>query len=85
MKPCSDLCHPDEPCWITECGTCDHVLEAIEHFEHRAGVVEYDGELKRPIAESLALQEVVRIYGQDAGREVQRWREGNATKLTGGI
>lgn len=53
------------------------MTDAIEHFRERAAIMEYDGELKRPIAESLALQEVVRIYGKDAGRHVQRWREPN--------
>lgn len=54
------------------------MTDAIEHWRERAAIMEYDGELQRANAESLALKEVVRIYGQDAGREVQRWREGNA-------
>lgn len=48
---------------------------AIDHFRERAAIVEYDGELPRPNAESLALREVARIYGKDAAKAVQRWRD----------
>lgn len=47
---------------------------AIEHFEERAAIIQYDSGLPRANAESLALREVVARYGQDAGKEVQRWR-----------
>jgi hypothetical protein len=74
MKPCSTLCHPAEPCFITECGTCDHNLEAIEDWEERSAIMEYDAELPRPNAESLALRDLVARRGQDAGRAVQEHR-----------
>lgn len=47
---------------------------AIEDFRERASIMEYDGELPRANAESLALQDVVRRHGKEAGREVQEWR-----------
>lgn len=34
-----------------------------EHFEERAGILEYDANLERPLAEALALLEVIRLYG----------------------
>lgn len=39
--------------------------EAIEHFEERAAVIEYDGKEKRIHAESLALREIAPKYGSN--------------------
>ena len=44
--------------------------EAIEHFEERAAVIEYDGKEKRIHAESLALREVSPKYGIEAAKAV---------------
>ena len=44
--------------------------EAIEHFEERAAVIEYDGNEKRIHAESLALREVAPKYGSEAAKVV---------------
>ena len=48
---------------------------AIEVFEERAAIHEYDGGLSRIKAESMALQDVVKRYGQAVGKTVQRYRE----------
>lgn len=48
---------------------------AIEVFEERAAIHEMDGGLFRANAESMALQEVLRRYGQAVGQTVQRYRE----------
>lgn len=42
---------------------------AIEWFEERAAVIEYEAGKARIHAESLALQEVVAHLGKEAGRE----------------
>lgn len=44
--------------------------EAIEHFEERAAVIEYDGKEKRIHAESLALREIAPKYGSEAAKAV---------------
>ena len=44
--------------------------EAIEHFEERAALIEYDGKEKRIHAESLALREVAPKYGSEAAKAV---------------
>ena len=44
--------------------------EAIEHFEERAAVIEYDGKEKRTHAESLALREIAPKYGSEAAKAV---------------
>ena len=44
--------------------------EAIEHFEERAAVIEYDGKEKRIHAESLALREIAPKFGPDAAKAV---------------
>ena len=44
--------------------------EAIEHFEERAAVIEYDGKEKRIHAESLALREIAPKYGSEAAKSV---------------
>lgn len=44
--------------------------EAIEHFEERAAVIEYDGKEKRIHAESLALREIAPMFGSDAANAV---------------
>lgn len=44
--------------------------EAIEHFEERAAVIEYDGKEKRIHAESLALREIAPKYGSEAANVV---------------
>ena len=44
--------------------------EAIEHFEERAAVIEYDGKEKRIHAESLALREIAPKYGREAANAV---------------
>ena len=42
--------------------------EAIEHFEERAALIEYDGKEKRIHAESLALREIAPKYGSEAAK-----------------
>lgn len=44
--------------------------EAIEHFEERAAVIEFDGKVGRIKAESLALREIAQKYGTDAAKAV---------------
>lgn len=44
--------------------------EAIEHFEERAALIEYDGKEKRIHAESLALREIAPKYGSEAAKVV---------------
>ena len=44
--------------------------EAIEHFEERAAVIEYDGKEKRIHAESLALREIAPKYWSEAAKAV---------------
>ena len=44
--------------------------EAIEHFEERAAVIEYDGKEKRIHAESLALREIAPKYWIEAAKAV---------------
>ena len=44
--------------------------EAIEHFEERAALIEYDGKEKRIHAESLALREIAPKYGSEAAKAV---------------
>ena len=44
--------------------------EAIEHFEERAAVIEYEGKEKRIHAESLALREIAPMFGSDAAKAV---------------
>ena len=44
--------------------------EAVEHFEGRAAVIEYDGKEKRIHAESLALREIAPKYGSEAAKAV---------------
>lgn len=44
--------------------------EAIEHFEERAAVIEFDGNVERIKAESLALREIAPKYGTDAAKAV---------------
>ena len=44
--------------------------DAIEHFEERAAVIEYDGKEKRIHAESLALREIAPKYGSEAAKVV---------------
>lgn len=34
-----------------------------EHFEERAGILEFDAGLDRHLAEAFALLEVIRLYG----------------------
>jgi hypothetical protein len=34
-----------------------------EHFEERAGILEFDAGLDRQLAETLALLEIVRLHG----------------------
>lgn len=53
----------------------DQAAAAIEHFEERAAIIEFDAGLPRANAESMALREVVEYHGQEAGRAVQKWRE----------
>ena len=44
--------------------------EAIEHFEERAAVIEFDGKVERIKAESIALREIAPKYGADAAKAV---------------
>ena len=44
--------------------------DAIEHFEERAALIEYDGKEKRIHAESLALRESAPKYGSEAAKVV---------------
>lgn len=49
-------------------------MNAIEAFEERAAIREYEAGQPRLNAESGALREVVERYGKEAGRAVQRHR-----------
>lgn len=42
---------------------------AVEWFEERAAVIEFEGGERRIHAESMALREVVERFGKEAGRE----------------
>ena len=44
--------------------------EAIEHFEERAAVIEFDADMPRVKAESLALREIAPKFGTDAAKAV---------------
>lgn len=46
------------------------MIEAIEFFEERSAVIEYDGKEKRIHAESLALREIAPKFGQEAAKAV---------------
>lgn len=48
---------------------------AIEHFEERAAIVEFDAGVPRANAESLALREVAQAYGKESARAVQEHRK----------
>jgi hypothetical protein len=37
---------------------------AREHFEERAGLLEFEGEMARPSAELLALEQTEAVYGK---------------------
>ncbi len=56
----------------------DQVDEAIEDFEERAAIIEYEAGLKRYAAESLALREIAETMGKPAAKEVQQWRQKKA-------
>lgn len=55
--------------------TPDEIDDAIEIFEERAAVREYEAGLPRINAESAALREVVDARGKPVAREVHRYRE----------
>lgn len=55
--------------------TRDEIDDAIEIFEERAAVREYEAGLPRINAESAALRDVVDARGKPIAREVQRYRE----------
>ena len=40
------------------------IADALEHFEERAAIAEWDGGLSREEAEALALQEVAARWGE---------------------
>lgn len=44
--------------------------DAIEFFEERAAVIEYDGKVERIKAESLALREIAPRFGTDEAKAV---------------
>lgn len=46
------------------------MIEAIEYFEERSAVIEYDGNEKRIHAESLALREIAPKFGTEAAKAV---------------
>lgn len=52
----------------------EQVAAAVEHFEERAAIIEFDAGIKRANAESMALRDVVEHHGQEAGKAVQQWR-----------
>lgn len=47
------------------------IPDALEHFEERAAVMEFDGGLPREEAERLALAEVVARWGEAGAAEIQ--------------
>lgn len=55
--------------------TDDERDAAIDDWEEKAGVMQYDAGLPRLNAESMALRDVVARRGQEAGRAVQEWRK----------
>lgn len=46
------------------------MIEAIEFFEERAAVIEFDGKVDRIKAESLALREIAPKFGTSAAKTV---------------
>lgn len=52
-----------------EQGGTRRLSPAVEWFEERAAVIEFDGGERRAHAESMALREVVEHLGKVAGRE----------------
>lgn len=60
--------------------TRDQVADAIERFEERAAIREFDAGLSRANAESAALREVSEACGKDLAREVQKYRTWKASK-----
>lgn len=54
--------------------------DAIEHFEERAAVIEYDGKEKRIHAESMALREISPKYGSEAAKAVYAHLQGRRTQ-----
>lgn len=57
--------------------TEEQKLAAIEDWQERAAIMEFDAGMPRPNAESMALRDVVDRRGQEAGRAVQQWRRAN--------
>lgn len=51
----------------------EQVAAAVEHFEERAAIIEFDAGIRRLNAESMALREVVEHHGHEAGKAVQKW------------
>ena len=52
-----------------ELGSQGSLSPAVEWFEERAAVIEFEAGQRRIHAESMALREVVEHMGKDAGRE----------------
>lgn len=50
-------------------------MTAIEHYEERAAIIEYDAGTPRINAESMALREVSQRYGTAAAKAVNEWRK----------
>lgn len=66
-----DLGAPARPRISSEAQRCGEggLSPAVEWFEERAAVIEFEGGERRIHAESMALQEVVEHLGKEAGRE----------------
>lgn len=50
-------------------------VSIMEFWSERSAVIEFEAQIPRINAESMALKEVVARYGQEAGRMVQRHRK----------
>lgn len=53
--------YPQQPVILEMLSSLDE--NQRELYEERAGILEFDAGLDRPLAEALALLEVVRLYG----------------------
>lgn len=68
---CSTLCHPAEPCFLTESGICQNKLEmATEDYEERCAIHEHDAGYSRMTAESMALRYISEKYGKEVARVI---------------
>lgn len=56
---------------------------AIEHWEERSAIMEFDAGQPRPNAETAALRDTRDVLGLEMARKVQRYRERKAMEGQG--